>query len=288
MGIFKKTFNEDGKPNKRDNPKALTALVMLFDAFPKFNLTQLENAISQIEPLRKSLKIDIQVEEKDILHALLEFDDHKIKLVGFSAPVPSSTIEHTIPVSNWKQEDKLPLSNHKTHIICYYEGNNPKPTERLIALYKIAFAFSNYGLLGILDEDAWNCMPTWMIKEQMKPDMLQSCRENIPLGIWTGFVKLFKSKDDVWYCTKGYYRFGVKDLAYLGKSSDAKSAYDMFGNLFEYMLGSSPVKTGDTAQVSETEYIRFREVYEYDDYLNSPLETLVLEKIKVSEINKPI
>jgi len=111
MGLFKKILNEGGTPNKRDNPKALTALVMLFDTLPKLYLTQLENAISQIEPLMQSLKIDIQVEEKDILHAFLEFDNHKIKLVGLSAPVPSSTIEHTIPVSNWKQEDKLPLSN---------------------------------------------------------------------------------------------------------------------------------------------------------------------------------
>ncbi len=113
--------------------------------------------------LKGSVKIDIQIEEKDVLRAFVRFDDHQIQLVGFSAPVPSSTMERTISVSNWKQEDKLPLQNHKTHIICYYEGENSDPTEQLISLYKTAFAFSNFGLLGILDEDAWNCMPTWMI-----------------------------------------------------------------------------------------------------------------------------
>jgi hypothetical protein len=288
MSLFKKILNQDKNPVQQDKSNASTAVVMLFNSLPKLDGTHIANVISQVETLKHPVAIDVQIEEKGILRAFVKFDDHKIQLVGFSAPVPSSTLERTIPTSNWKQEDKLPLQNHTAHVICYYEGENTNPTEQLISLYKIAHAFSNFGLLGILDEDAWNCMPTWMIKEQMKPDVLQSCRESVPLGIWTGFVKLFKSKNDVWYCTKGYHRFGVKDLAYLGQLGDANNVYTLFGNLFEYMLSGASIVAGNTAQISETEHIRFREVYEYDDYLNSPLQTLVLEKIKASEINKPV
>jgi hypothetical protein len=208
--------------------------------------------------------------------------------VGFSARVPAATIEHTIPISNWKPQDKAPLQGHKAHIICYYEGENASPVERQIALYKTAFAFWKEGLLGILDEDAWNCMPRRMIEEQVKPNMLHSCRQTLPLGIWTGFVKLFRGKNEVWFCTKGYHRFGAKDLAYLGRPDEANAAFDLFGNLFFYMRGGAVLKAGDTAQVSETENIRFREPYEYQDALNSPSGTLVFEKIKSSEINKPV
>ena len=288
MGLFKKNFSQDKNPVQQEKPKASTAFIMLFNALPKLDTKRLGNSISQIEPLKQPATFDVQIEEKGMLRAFMKFDDHKLQLVGISSPVPSPVMEHTIPVSNWKQEDKLPLQNHKAHIICYYEGENSNPTEQLLALYKTAFAFSEFGLLGILDEDAWNCTPTRMIKEQMKPNMLQRCRESVPLGIWTGFVKLFKSKNDVWYCTKGYHRFGVNDLAYLGQLGEANDVYNMFGNLFEYMLGGASIKAGHTAQISETHYLRFREVYEYSDYLKSPLGTLVIEKIKASEINKPV
>lgn len=288
MGLFKKIFGQDKNPAQQEKPKSSTAFIMLFNVLPKLAVAQLGNTISQIEPLRQPATFDVQIEEKDMFRAFTKFDDHKLQLVGMSTPVPSSVLERTIPVSNWKQEDKLPLQNHKAHIICYYEGDNPNPTEQLLALYKIAFAFSEFGLLGILDEDAWNCMPIWMVKEQMKADMLQSCRKSVPVGIWTGFVKLFKNKTDVWYCTKGYHRFGVNDLAYLGQLDEANDVYSMFGNLFEYMLGGAFIKIGHTAQISETHYLRFREAYEYGDYLKSPLGTLVFEKIKASEIDKPV
>ena len=261
---------------------------MLSRSLPKLDVPQLESTISKIEPLKQPVAMNVQVEEKGTLRAFATFDDHRIELVGFSAPVPPSTLERTITVSNWKQSDKKTLQSHRAHIICYYEGENSHPTEQLLSLYKTSFAFSNLGLLGVLDEEAWNCMPVWMIKEQMKPNMLQSCREAVPVGMWTGFVKLFKSKDEVWFCTKGHHRFGARDLAYFGNPAEANEVYMLFANLFDYMAGGATIKAGDTAQISETHYIRFREVYELEDYLNSPLGTLVLEKIKASEINKPV
>jgi hypothetical protein len=287
MSLFRRIFNQGKNPVQQDQPNLSTAFVMLFDSLPKLVETQVTNAISRIETLERPIIIDIRYEKEGILDALVEFDKHKIQLVGFSSPVPSLTMERTVPVSHWKQEDKLLLQCHKAHIVCYYLGENPNPKEQLISLYKVAFAFSDLGLFGILDEDAWNCMPAWMIKEQLKPDMLQSCRKSVPLGIWTGFIKFFKSEDDVWYCTKGYHRFGVKDLAYLGQLGEADDVYEIFGNLFVYMLDGASIKAGDTAQISETHHLRFRDVYEYGDYLNSPLETLVMEKVEAFEINGP-
>jgi hypothetical protein len=287
MDIPKKNSSNDKTSSVQGSQRALTGIILLFDKLPKLDITKIAGAIAQIEPLKKPVRSNIQVEEGGILRAFVEFDDHRLQLVGFSARVPAATMEHTIPVSNWKPQDKALLQGHKAHILCYYEGENTNPVERLIALYKTAFAFCKEGVLGILDEDAWNCMPRRMIEEQVKPDMLQSCRQTVPLGIWTGFVKLFKSKTEVWFCTKGYHRFGAKDLAYLGRPDEANATYDLFGNLFFYMRDGAVLKAGDTAQVSETENIRFREVYEYPDSLNSPSGTLVLEKIKASEINKP-
>jgi len=144
---------------------------MLSRSLPKLDVPQLESTISKIEPLKQPVAMNVQVEEKGTLRAFATFDDHRIELVGFSAPVPPSTLERTITVSNWKRGDKKTLQSHRAHIICYYEGENSHPTEQLLSLYKTSFAFSNLGLLGVLDEEAWNCMPVWMIKEQMIPKL---------------------------------------------------------------------------------------------------------------------
>lgn len=102
-------------------------------------------------------------------------------------------------------------------------------------------------------------------------------------------MKFFKDDNRIWYCTKGNHRFGVPDFAYLGLANEGNNIFDLFANLFSYVYNYKAVlRLGDTAQLDESAFLRFREPYEYQDYINNQLgTTLVIEKISAQEINKP-
>jgi hypothetical protein len=260
---------------------AKTAFTFLFDALPVLDLEEIARRIKAIESIETEVSMDIQVNSTDVFRAFLEFEDHKFQLVGFSVSVSNSILDFTIGVSNWAKQDKVPLLQHKAHVICYYEGTNSSTTEQIIALYKVAHSFYDRGLLGILDEDAWTCTPRKVIANQVTPEMLHLCRESMPIGFWSGFVKMFKDDRNTWFCTKGYHRFGINDFAYLGELSEADYAFDIFANLFHYIHDTqAKLEAGNTAQFSEDRFIRFKNVYEYNEYLDSPLGTLVVERIQ--------
>lgn len=263
------------------------ALIFVFDKLPELSEQRLAKVITSVEPLKTKVTFEMKAAAPEALLADLAFETHAFQLVGFNAPVPASVTNYTIQVSHWQKSDKDILNGHKAHVICYYKGQAQDPTEQLIALYKVAYALCNEGLLGVLDDASWNCMPSRVVKDQMKPDMLASCRKHVPVGIWTGFVKFFKSDNSVWFCSKGFDRFGVNDFAYLGQPPEASFALNLFTNLFNYLYTSGgKMQVGHTAQLGADLYIRLREVYEYQDYLNGPFGTMVIEKIKASEINQ--
>lgn len=280
--MFKKLFNRERRervPDSNQPSQSTSALIFVFDRLPTLEQARLVQRIEAIEPTSPPIRVSIDVNEANTLFARVQFNDHRLKLVGFNVPVPAPTVERTIQVSNWQQEQKQSLRNHRAQIICFYEGTNPNPTEQLLALYKMAYGFYPDGLLGVLDEDAWNCMPRSFVNQQVNPEMLQACRTDIPLGIWTGFVKFFKPDNQVWFCSKGHHRFGVPDFAYLAPISAADQAFDLFSSLFNYVHRyDAHLKSGDTAQLG-THYLRFSDVQEYHDYLATPSGTLVVEQL---------
>ncbi len=287
MGLFKRVFDRNQREASNEQPDsttASTALIFVFDQLPRIDKDRMARTIEHIELIKTRATIAVTVEEHDTCYAAIEFDDHRLHLAGFAAPVPSPAIERTIQAANWRQDQKEPLRKHRAHIICFYDGSSLDPIEQMIALYKVAYSFYDQGLLGVLDETAWNCMPREFVKDQVSPEMLKACRDDIPLGIWTGFVKLFRPDEKVWFCTKGHHRFGVNDFAYLGQIHEADEVFEMFQMLFGYVHDYKAVlKVGDTAQAGEELYLRFRAVDEYHDYLASPSGTLVVEKMSTSQ-----
>lgn len=270
----------------------LMSLIYVFDSLPSLSTVDFARIIPGIEPIAGDVTIRMDVQDEDdqhgsVLHAIVGFGDHEVQMAGFSYPTPADVLEHTVRVSNWSQASKPPLMSHKAHIMAFYRGTNTDPVEQLLALHKIGFCFQSAGLLGFLDIDGWNSMPADFVPKLLEPEMIKSCRKQIPLGIWgVGFVKMMKDADSVWFCTKGSHRFGVHDLAYLGRLADGDFAFDTFTSLFGYMRSGAVLKPGHTAQVGEDDYLRFREPYEYADWLESPGGTLVIEKSSGAEINR--
>ena len=150
-------------------------------------------------------------------------------------------------------------------------------------MQRVAGSFLKSTLVGVVDPDAWNCMPAMVLEEMLTTETLMTCRAEVPVGLWTGFVKMFKPDDDVWFCTKGFHRWGVMDFAYLGKHSQADETFRLFNGLFNYVRRSkAKLKPGDTAEFGEL-FVRFEQVSEYKDYLEGPLGTLVVRSKPVGK-----
>ncbi|MFN8673197.1 MAG: hypothetical protein U0457_14095 [Candidatus Sericytochromatia bacterium] len=254
------------------------AIELIFNKLPKINIKNLENNISKIEPLKSKFKVTNKVDSNDNVGFLyeIEFDNHKIKLVGLNAPVPKEVMDKTIDTSFWKPEQKEIARNHKSQVICYYEGNSKNIMEKYISLYKIALALNSDDFIGILDEKSWNYTNKIILKDLLEPKMLKSMRKDIPLVFFTNLIKI-PTDDGVWFVSKGNNTFGIKEFAYFGKSLvETEKVTKLFESIFYYMYRNNiKINVGETMEMNQI-YYRFAKVTEYTEYLESNLGTLVL------------
>jgi hypothetical protein len=152
------------------------SLILLFDQLPNIDQAEIASVISAIEPVENPVSVLNLVKGESLSQQpgwdFIEFDNHKLQLLGFNLRVPDSTLQNTIYTSGWSQPQQDLMRSHAAHILCFYEGHNPDPIEQMIALYKVAFYFTDKGLLGVLDETAWNCMPSSLVEVMFEPRML--------------------------------------------------------------------------------------------------------------------
>jgi hypothetical protein len=264
-------------------------LICLFNKLPLINETAIARKITAIEPIEGQVTVSNALGEEthgnDIAWVWVTFEDHKIQLLGLDMPVPETTLRRTIYPSGWSKEQTEPMRNHRAHVICNYVGENPDPVEQIIALYKVAACFTDQRLLGVLDETAWNCVTSSFLDVMLEPEMLNQCRDNIPLEFWTNLVKFSRPNGGVWLCTKGNNRFGVKEFACLGSVEEIQDTRHLFTNLFHYSRDYGiPLNPGETAQLGERFALRFSSPFEFEDYLESPLGTLVVQKIDFADV----
>jgi hypothetical protein len=277
-------------PKKKAAPKKVedTRLKLLFIAssLPKSIAECLQKNLPQYGGAEFSVDEDVSLHEEGLLHADVTLGQHQIKMVGFSAPVPEKVGKMAMDCANWSREEKQEMRAHTHHMLVYYEGGSSDVAEQFLALYTLAACLLDDGLLGIMDTAAWNCVPVHAIKNLMLPELRESCLEDLPLPIWTGFAKIFVSSDEVWLCSKGFHRFGVMDFAWFGTMADVNEVFDLFNGLFSYVRNDkAKLKAGDTAQFGDNLILRFVKLTDYHDYLEGPLGTLVIERLDPSNFH---
>lgn len=208
--------------------------------------------------------------------ALVKYGPHRIRMLSLDAPAP--VLDHTLQTSHFPPEIKQPIADHKAHIIGFYLGDSDDPTEKLLALFCFARAFANKGLLGVLNEDAMNCIPANGLEAYTEPDVIANCREMLPPFIFTNVVQFFREDGQVWLCSKGHHLFGVPDVAWLApEMGHMEKATQLFSMLFEYMYRhGAKIKPGETAEMGKLS-LRFSAPTEYAEYLTGPMGTLVVE-----------
>jgi hypothetical protein len=259
--------------------KTPLTLIFLFQTLPKLSKATLYQGLSDSGPLQEPLQIfDEVLTPESGQYARLRFDAHQFRWHGVSAAAPQESTHQPIECSHWPLKIKAPLRTHQAHVICWYEGSSLDPTEQMIAMLRLAGAFTNQGLLGWVDTEAWNCMPEQVMAMSLEPQVLAASRSQVPVALWTGFIKLTKSEQEVWFCTKGFHRWGLSDFACLGSHSEAEHIASLFASLFNYLRQSNAVlQAGDTAQF-QGQCLRFEAVQEFAQYLSTPLGTLVVER----------
>jgi hypothetical protein len=273
MSFFKKLF---GKPdnaattrstqgNKEQSP---TAITLLFPQLPRYEASK---PVLWTDGVSLPLEFEIIIEGQESL-VNLKFGAHHLKLVGFSAPMPEQVRQNTIHFSNWPDQAKQIMYGHQAHLICYYEWGTEDPAEQLLALYKVAAAFSDQGLLGVADETAMTANPSDLVEELFGPMPLEAVLNDhdLPYLAWVGVLKLFKPDGNIWWVSRGHERFGVPDMAHLTPVGEGERVMDLFSNLLNYMyFYQARIEAGHTAEIGEAQ-LQFDEPDEYREYIETP------------------
>lgn len=225
------------------------------------------------------LQLTDVIEQDGQWHAGITFDQHRFRLIGQASRAEDDSLNRAIDCSHWPDEDKARLKDHRAHLVCYYLGEHEDPGERIIATHRLAAALVADGLIGVIDPEAWTCLPAKILSDITQAPRLETFRNAAPAGLWTGFVKLMVSEDDIWFCTKGMHRWGRPDYAMLGVNADSQKVSETFFALVNYALASPDVfKPGDQADFGPGLNLSFESVTEFGDYLNSPSGTLVVKR----------
>jgi hypothetical protein len=225
------------------------------------------------------------VQESGQCYGDVAFGRHRCKLIGLPSPIPASTVDRTINVSYWQPAAKVAMRQHKSHLICAYQGDHPDPLEQMTALYQVAHSLQHPQLRAVVNEMAWTAHPPG---DFLSPEKIHTYRDEIPFILWFGYVKFFVDKQNFWIATKGHAIFDVPDLAYFVSSEEQTSdIMNLFINIFYYLRDNNAIITpGDTMEISGAEdYLRFSKVTEFEDYLMGPSGTLVIERISPKDIN---
>ncbi len=242
-------------PNERfvigKRSEMLDAVILLFDHFPRFEPEHIKKVISATQSGNPKIDIEKTIDEPSRrLYATVRFGGHDLRLFGLDSPVPEYVMEKTISVSGWNALEKQTLRRHRSHILCFYKGASIDAMESQLALYKVASTFADTGLIGTLDETAWNCLPLEQVRKLTSTQGLASCRQTIPAEIWTGFVQLKGTDGKTWICSKGHERFGLPNFACRSDVMDVDSCRKMFCALFSAGFHSNSVfKAGQTIHV---------------------------------------
>ncbi len=242
---------------------------------------ELLESLAFSEDLLTSEMVEIKrtFDSADRFLAEIRFGEHHIQMAGLPTPLPPDVVDRTIHVSPWQPQIRAAMRQHRSHLSLVYAGDHPDPVEKMIALYRTAFAFENENLLGVVNEQAWTAHPP---ADFLSPDRISSYRHEIPFILWVGYVKFFLDPSQYWLVTKGHQIFDVPDLASLiSDPADEEDTINRFIDIFYYLYDNDvDVLAGDTLELAASgEKLQLGEVTEHPEWLLGPSGTLVIKPL---------
>lgn len=270
MGFLKKLFGAKGSAQDDVRPpgqeverthipqaeeQGNVSVHVLLDTLP----ADLKAALPEFQRLRPALKTvrqSVGASTESGLLAVIEADDHQLRCIGFSFPLPPEVQRSTIHLSNWEDAMKAPLYAHQAHIILFYDSGPANPAEQLTLLYALAAALKP---LGIADETAHNAIPRSFLDYLADPERLDECETTLPSMMCTGIIKYQLPDCSVYYVTRGFNRFGLSNLAHHAPFGSGEMVMNLFDTLLNYQWQSGQkLGPGHTSENS-TQFMEFHD-----------------------------
>ncbi len=154
-------FTEDIiQKNNNQSGLKIPLIILGFKKLPVLEPKFFEILLKNINPLKEQLSI---ITEPDFnngkkLLAAIEFDNHKIHLIGFNKSMPKEILKYS------SQDLLKNIKEHKAHIMCYYMGSSTSPKEQYDVLYKTAYALHDSIFIAI-NKESWIFQPSSFIKK---------------------------------------------------------------------------------------------------------------------------
>ena len=267
--------------------KSSFALYFLFPEVVAFDKERLIKSIRSVS--QKKIEINpitgLDGKEKK-LFARAVVEGEVFELVGMEAQLPKNIMNYTIGCAYGVPEEIEAMKEHNFHVLVFYRGESTDRMAIFNAYKKLAYGFLEQGLLGIANPYSWNVIGAGLLKGMLEDEETKAFAETPAMMIWRSFIRM-PYNDGVWFVTKGNNLFDITEYAYFGKMEEAQEVYDIFENIFSYVYEThTEIKVGDTMQIEEDTYLRFKAVDELQEQLNGEtVGTLVIEKISADQMN---
>jgi hypothetical protein len=251
---------------------------------------RLTAALRAYHPWLLYARCEMDCTNPDAPFGLAGWDDHVIKVVGFTQPLPSDVTARCVRPAHYAPEYKREALAHQAHVELYYAGFASSPQEQYVALAAVAGALCACGAVGVLNENARTSMPGAILAARdFAGDRLQMLR-SLPIPtLYAGFVKYeIAGVAGVWMRTHGCELLGLPDLAFLAFGHhEGERVFDLFASVLNHLLISRDrLAPGDTMQLGGDWFLRARHPEVEESYLENDSELLVLETIGTSQVNQ--
>ena len=263
-------------------------ITLAFQKLPEINPLHIQKTIQQIEPLFSDVQVYYENDTISLTGKIL-FENHEITMLANPSVLPKNLIETCINTAHWQKEFKQKILTSNASLTLVYSGKSENPVENYLALYKVAAAFFNENLLGIIIEPAWTYHPAGLLPKLIFNNMINLCRNSPPFLLWTGFIKTnldlqppFYSHSYNCFFSKGHHVFGIPDLVYYADNANPLEIKKLFNEIVEYVWHEKKeLLPGDCIGFNENEIYELLEPDESFDFLKSPTKTLWLKKINL-------
>jgi hypothetical protein len=252
---------------------------------------RLTRALRAYHPWLAEARCQIENEhtEPNAPFGLAGWDDHVVKLVGTSSPLPPALTMRCVRPAHYVADMKTKALVHQANVELYYAGHATSPLEQYVALAVVAGVLATHGAEVVLNENARTSLPAEVLAAaHFGGDRLELLRA-LPLPtLYIGFVKYeVAGTKGVWMRTHGGQLMGLPDLAYLAKGHDqGELVFDLFSCVLHYCLtAGAELGAGHTMQLGRELFLRARTPVESERFLECEGTLLVLETISALEIN---
>jgi hypothetical protein len=251
---------------------------------------RLTAALRAYHPWLLHARCEIDCTNPDAPFGLAGWDDHVIKVVGFTQPLPMDVTARCVKPAHYAPEYKRLALAHQAHVQLYYAGFASSPLEQYVALAVVAGALATCGAVGVLNENARTSMPGEILAARdYVGDRLELLRTLPITTLYAGFVKYEVGQAaGLWMRTHGCELLGLPDLAFLASAHhEGERVFELFASVLNHLLITRErLAEGDTLQLGVDWNLRARRPWLLEAFLENDGDLLVLETIMPSEINQ--